>query len=65
MIYHHFSHGQRVKAGAHYGTITGILEKGAGRYTFMVAFDHHAARECAPDELRAVRRVRPKTKKGY
>lgn len=48
MIYHNFAHGQRVKAGAHYGTITGILEKDPDRYTFMVVFDHHAARgQCA------------------
>lgn len=44
MTYHGFHHGQRVKVGAHYGTITGILEKGEARYTFMVAFRYGAAR---------------------
>lgn len=60
--YHGFRHGQRVRIGTGwvYGTITGVIEKGAGHYAFMVLIDKggNGRRECAPEELRAVRPVR-------
>lgn len=62
MIYRGFRHGQRVRIGAGwvYGSITGVIEKPDGGYTFMVLIDKGGAgrRECAPEELRAVRPTR-------
>jgi hypothetical protein len=62
MIYRGFAHGQRVRVGTGrvYGVITGVIEKSAGQYAFMVLIDYGGSgrRECAPEELCAVRRVR-------
>lgn len=64
-IYRGFAHGQRVRVGAGwvYGVITGVLEKPDGAYAFMVRIEKggSGARECAPEELRAVRHTRKGT----
>lgn len=62
MTYHGFSIGQRVRVGEGwvYGTVTGIIEKSAACYAFMVRLDRGGFRECQASELRAVRRVRRK-----
>jgi hypothetical protein len=62
MIYRGFAHGQRVRVGPDrvYGVITGVIEKRDGQYAFMVLIEYGGSgrRECAPEDLRAVRRVR-------